>query len=153
MTFTMAHENYNVKNLEASIAFYEKALGLHEVRRKEASDGSFILVYMANENSSFELELTWLRDHLQALRPQYPLLADLRGKGLMLGLEVAEAPGKPLPDLAASLTSASEEEGLLLLRCGPDGQIIRWLPPLVVSEAEIDHAVQCFSRALKRVLP
>ena len=65
MTFTMVHENYNVSNLEASIAFYGKALGLHEVRRKTASDGSFIIAYLANENASFELELTWLRDHPQ----------------------------------------------------------------------------------------
>ena len=65
MNFTMVHENYNVSNLDASIAFYGKALGLHEVRRKTASDGSFIIVYLANENASFELELTWLRDHPQ----------------------------------------------------------------------------------------
>lgn len=93
-----------------------------------------------------------LWDHLQTLRQRYPPLADLRGKGLMLGLEVAESPGKPLPDLAASLTTASEEEGLLLLRCGTDGQIIRWLPPLVVSEAEVDDAVQRFTRVLSRVI-
>ena len=65
MTFSMAHENYNVANLEASIAFYEKALGLHEVRRKESSDGSFILVYLGDGKTGFELELTWLRDHPQ----------------------------------------------------------------------------------------
>ena len=65
MTFTMVHENYNVSDLDASIAFYGKALGLHEVRRKTASDGSFIIAYLANENASFELELTWLRDHQQ----------------------------------------------------------------------------------------
>ena len=65
MNFTMVHENYNVSDLDASIAFYGKALGLHEVRRKTASDGSFIIVYLANENASFELELTWLRDHPQ----------------------------------------------------------------------------------------
>ena len=65
MTFTMVHENYNVSNLEASIAFYGKALGLHEVRRKTDSDGSYIIAYLANENASFELELTWLRDHPQ----------------------------------------------------------------------------------------
>ena len=65
MNFTMVHENYNVSNLDASIAFYGKALGLHEVRRKTASDGSFIIAYLANENASFELELTWLRDHPQ----------------------------------------------------------------------------------------
>ena len=65
MTFTMVHENYNVSNLDASIAFYGKALGLHEVRRKTASDGSYIIAYLANENASFEMELTWLRDHPQ----------------------------------------------------------------------------------------
>ena len=65
MTFTMVHENYNVSDLDASIAFYDKALGLHEVLRKTASDGSYIIVYLANENASFELELTWLRDHPQ----------------------------------------------------------------------------------------
>ena len=62
MQFKMIHENYNVANLEKSIEFYNKALGLKEVRRKNADDGSFIIVYMANENSDFELELTWLRD-------------------------------------------------------------------------------------------
>ena len=65
MNFRMIHENYNVSNLETSIAFYQKALGLHEVRRKNASDGSFIIVYMADDSLSFELELTWLRDHPQ----------------------------------------------------------------------------------------
>ena len=65
MTFTMVHENSNVSNLYASIDFYGKALGLHEVRRKTASDGSYIIAYLANENASFELELTWLRDHPQ----------------------------------------------------------------------------------------
>ena len=65
MRFTMVHENYNVSDLDASIAFYDKALGLHEVRRKTAQDGSFIIAYLANENAPFELELTWLRDHPQ----------------------------------------------------------------------------------------
>ena len=65
MKFKMVHENYNVSDLNASLAFYEKALGLKECRRKTAADGSFILVYVKNENSDFELELTWLRDHPQ----------------------------------------------------------------------------------------
>ena len=60
----MVHENYNVADLDKSIAFYEKALGLQEVRRKKGN--GFILVYMANVESSFELELTWLEDHPQA---------------------------------------------------------------------------------------
>ena len=65
MAFSMIHENYNVTNLEASIEFYGKALGLKEVRRKTAEDGSFILCYLAAPDGGFELELTWLRDHPQ----------------------------------------------------------------------------------------
>ena len=62
MDFKFNHYNYNVLDLEKSIKFYEEALGLKEVRRKEASDGSFILVYMGDGKSDFSLELTWLRD-------------------------------------------------------------------------------------------
>ena len=62
MNFTMIHENYNVSDLDASIAFYDKALGLKEVRRKTAEDGSFIIAFLKSETSDFELELTWLRD-------------------------------------------------------------------------------------------
>ena len=62
MEFKFNHYNYNVLDLEKSIKFYEEALGLKEVRRKEASDGSFILVYMGDGKSNFSLELTWLRD-------------------------------------------------------------------------------------------
>ena len=65
MQFKMIHENYNVQDLDASLAFYRKALGLTEKRRKTAEDGSFIIVYIGNENSEFELELTWLADHPQ----------------------------------------------------------------------------------------
>lgn len=62
MKFQFAHYNYNVINLEKSISFYQEALGLHEVRRKEAADGSFILVYLGDGATGFQLELTWLRD-------------------------------------------------------------------------------------------
>lgn len=60
------HFNINVTNLERSIEFYDKALGLKEARRKEAADGSFILVYLSDGVSPFLLELTWLRDHTEA---------------------------------------------------------------------------------------
>ena len=61
MKFKMVHENYNVGNLDASIRFYEKALGLKEARRKTGD--SFVIVYLSNEEADFELELTWLADH------------------------------------------------------------------------------------------
>lgn len=65
MKFKMIHENYNVADLARSMDFYEKALGLTEMHRKEAEDGSFIIVYVGNDESDFELELTWLREHPQ----------------------------------------------------------------------------------------
>lgn len=57
------HFNINVTNLGRSIDFYKKALGLKESHRKEAADGSFVLVYLTDDQTSFLLELTWLRDH------------------------------------------------------------------------------------------
>ena len=65
MKFRMIHENYNVSDLDKSLAFYEVALGLKEKRRKNASDGSFTIVYIGNDDNDFEMELTWLRDHPQ----------------------------------------------------------------------------------------
>jgi len=62
MKFKMVHENYNVRDLDVSLKFYEEALGLKEVRRINAKDGSFVIVYLGNEESDFQLELTWLRD-------------------------------------------------------------------------------------------
>ena len=53
MKFQMYHENYNVSNLEKSLDFYEKALGLREKRRKKG-DG-YIIVFVGNEESDFEL--------------------------------------------------------------------------------------------------
>lgn len=57
------HCNINVTDLEKSIAFYREALGLTEIRRKKAEDGSFVLVYLGDGETDFQLELTWLRDH------------------------------------------------------------------------------------------
>lgn len=62
----MYHENYNVKNLEKSLQFYREALGLTEQRRIEAPDGSFIIAYLGNDTTDFQLELTWLKEHPQA---------------------------------------------------------------------------------------
>jgi lactoylglutathione lyase len=62
MKFTFYHTNINVMDLEKSLAFYKKALGLVETRRKEADDGSFVLVFLGDETTEHGLELTWLRD-------------------------------------------------------------------------------------------
>ncbi len=57
------HCNINVADPGRSIAFYKEALGLTQVSRKKAPDGSFELVYLGDGQTDFRLELTWLRDH------------------------------------------------------------------------------------------
>ena len=61
MEFKMIHENYNVANLEKSLEFYKNALGLEEKRRKTGK--GYIISYIGNNNSEFELELTYLEEH------------------------------------------------------------------------------------------
>jgi lactoylglutathione lyase len=62
MKFRFAHNNINVLNLNKSIQFYAEALGLTETRRIEPEDGSFIIVYLGDKETSHLLELTWLSD-------------------------------------------------------------------------------------------
>ncbi|MEG1979386.1 MAG: VOC family protein [Victivallaceae bacterium] len=65
MKFRMVHNNFNVLDLNKSIKFYQDALGMKEVRRINAQDGSFIIVYLEDGSSSHQLELTWLRDRTE----------------------------------------------------------------------------------------
>lgn len=62
MSFTFAHNNLNVFDLQKSLDFYSKALGLKEVRRIDAPDGSFTLAFLSDGVSAHQLELTWMRD-------------------------------------------------------------------------------------------
>ncbi|NLX63605.1 MAG: lactoylglutathione lyase [Clostridiaceae bacterium] len=60
--FRIDHYNINVTDLEKSIEFYQKALGLKEIRRKEAEDGSFTIVFLSDNSNSQKIELTYLRE-------------------------------------------------------------------------------------------
>ncbi len=60
--FTFAHTNLNVKDLDRSLSFYREALGLRELRRKVAQDGSFVICFLGDGQTDYRLELTWLRD-------------------------------------------------------------------------------------------
>ena len=62
MAFRFVHNNFNVLDLDRSLAFYREALGLTEVRRIAPEDGSFLIVYLGDGASDHLLELTWLRD-------------------------------------------------------------------------------------------
>lgn len=62
MQFRFVHNNLNVLDLEKSLAFYKKALGLTEYKRKEGGDGSFTLVFLEDGISGHQLELTWIKN-------------------------------------------------------------------------------------------
>ena len=62
---TFNHFNFNVSDLDKSLQFYKDALDLEPVRRTEAEDGSFVIVFLGDGQTDFRLELTWLRDHPQ----------------------------------------------------------------------------------------
>ncbi|WP_457552281.1 VOC family protein [Desulfobacula sp.] len=61
MKFTIDHFNINVLDLEKSLAFYDKALGLKEIRRTKAEDGSYIIVFLGDGSTLNKIELTWLK--------------------------------------------------------------------------------------------
>lgn len=65
MKFTINHNNLNVFDLEKSLAFYQKALGLTEKKRVQSQDGSFILVFLGDDSTPHLIELTWLRDRTE----------------------------------------------------------------------------------------
>ncbi len=56
------HTNFNVFDLGRSIKFYREALGLKEVRRINAPDGLFVIAYLGDGKTDYNLELTWMRD-------------------------------------------------------------------------------------------
>ncbi|MFI3320785.1 MAG: VOC family protein [Rikenellaceae bacterium] len=66
ITATLDHININVLDLNRSMEFYAKALGLKETRRITPEDGSFEIVYLGDGRASVVLELTWLRDRTEA---------------------------------------------------------------------------------------
>jgi len=90
-----------------------------------------------------------LRSHLEGLKTEHDCIDEIRGAGLMLGVEMVSAPNKPDGDRAARILKHCEQNGMLMLRCGSHGQVVRWLPPLTVTEAEMEQAVNLFEAALK----
>ena len=89
---------------------------------------------------------------LRKLQEEYPVIADVRGLGLMIGTEIRDANHKPDKATAKGLIHACLDRNLLLISCGPWDNTIRWIPPLVVSEGEIFQALDIFEKSLKEVV-
>ena len=78
-------------------------------------------------------------------------IGDVRGRGLMIGVEFVKDRATRTPDGARSeaVAARAADAGLLLLNCGTQHQVIRWIPPLDVSVAEVEEALGIFEGALK----
>jgi 4-aminobutyrate aminotransferase len=88
---------------------------------------------------------------LRHLQEQYPAIGDVRGLGLMVGVEFRDAHGKPDKPAAKNVIHACLDRKLLLLSCGPWDNTIRFIPPLIVSPAQIQEGLQVFAAALGEV--
>jgi 4-aminobutyrate aminotransferase len=91
-----------------------------------------------------------LQDGLTELQGRFPVMGDVRGLGLMVGCEFTNPKsGQPDADITKKVVGHALDEGnLILLTCGMYGNTIRWIPPLVVSEAQINEGLEIFERAL-----
>ena len=87
---------------------------------------------------------------LEEMRPDYPCIGDIRGRGLMIGVELIEKDGAPAKKLMDPLLHRAYQNGLLLLTCGVS--TLRFMPPLCVTEAEVDEAMIYLRQSLDEAL-
>jgi 4-aminobutyrate aminotransferase len=92
-----------------------------------------------------------LTSRLSKLQKQFPVLADVRGRGLMIACELVDQ-GQPATELVKAIQQKCLADGLMLLSCGSHSNVIRWLPPLIVTAEQIDEALDIFDTALRAAL-
>ncbi|HEY2207306.1 MAG TPA: aminotransferase class III-fold pyridoxal phosphate-dependent enzyme [Pseudonocardia sp.] len=89
-----------------------------------------------------------LQEGLRKVAADHPSIADVRGLGLMIGNEFRTPDGQPDAATATRAHAAAAEKGLLLLTCGPAGNVVRMIPPLVVNADQVDEGVRLWSEAV-----
>ncbi|WP_167004495.1 4-aminobutyrate--2-oxoglutarate transaminase [Mumia sp. ZJ430] len=90
-----------------------------------------------------------MRDRLHRVAADDPRIGDVRGRGAMIAIELVDAAGEPDAALAKRLASACHTEGVIILTCGTWGNVIRFLPPLTISDALLHEALDVLTTALQ----
>jgi 4-aminobutyrate aminotransferase len=90
----------------------------------------------------------FLMNGLRDLQAEYPVIGDVRGRGLMVGVEFTDSAGRADAATADAVLAESLRRRLLLLNCGSYKNVIRWIPPLVVSQEQLSAALATFNEAL-----
>ena len=86
----------------------------------------------------------YLRAHLEELQTKYPVIGDVRGMGLMQGLELVEDPASknPAPQIALKLMEGARQQRILIGRGGLNGNVIRISPPLNIQKPDVDEFIK-----------
>ncbi len=92
-----------------------------------------------------------LMQNLVPLSEELEMIAEVRGKGLMIGIELVDGSGAPAPDKAGAVLEAAREEGLLIGKGGIHGNALRIAPPLSITEDEADEGFGRLQRALRSI--
>lgn len=93
----------------------------------------------------------YFMNRLYGLQKKYPaLIGDVRGVGLMIGIEIVQENGEPDAGFTAEIRKKALERDVLLLACGSSHNVIRFIAPLTVTEREIDRAVDVIDEILKQ---
>jgi 4-aminobutyrate aminotransferase-like enzyme len=91
-----------------------------------------------------------LTSGLRAMQAEDGRIGDVRGPGLMIGVDLVDpATGAPDGALAERVRGRLHDLGLLLLTCGPQHQVVRWIAPLDATPAEASEALELFGEALR----
>jgi 4-aminobutyrate aminotransferase len=93
----------------------------------------------------------YLRDRLNGLKEKYRAIGEVRGMGLIQGMEIVKGKKEPAPDFVAEIFESTKEQGLLIGKGGLYGNVIRITPPLTVEKGEIDQAIQVMDRAFEKI--
>lgn len=93
----------------------------------------------------------YLMEGLKDLQKSFPVMADVRGKGLMVGVELADKNKTPLSAETARVVELSKDNGVIIGKGGLWGSVIRIKPPMTVSKENVDTCLKVLSKALESI--
>jgi len=94
---------------------------------------------------------TYLKDQLNGLKEKHRIIGEVRGMGLIQGMEIVRAKKEPAPDFVAAIFESTKGQGLLIGKGGLYGNVIRITPPLTIGKGDIDQAIKIMDRAFEKV--
>jgi len=92
-----------------------------------------------------------LMRRLRELQQRTPVIGEVRGLGLMVGVELVNADGSPNKDVQKKVRQVCLDSGMVVLSCGPHDNVLRLVPPLNISQAELDEGWEILSAAFQEV--